>query len=151
MATGGVAAPRRPLPPGLKPTVVRYEDIAAQSGLTGINVSGAEREKQYIIETTGTGVAIFDYDNDGLPDIFLVNGGRLQEGGSPPTHFLYHNLGGLKFEDVTEKAARNQPGGAQGVCAADADTHGITALSESQWGRTFRYRNKVMARFLKKT
>ena len=47
---------------------------ALQAGLIEINVSGAERGKQYIIESTGTGVAIFDYDNDGLPDIFLVNG-----------------------------------------------------------------------------
>jgi len=87
MATGGVAAPRRPLPPGLKPPVVRYEDFAAQSGLTGINVSGTEREKQYIIETTGTGVAIFDYDKDGLPDIFLVNGGRYRKVGLRPPIF----------------------------------------------------------------
>jgi enediyne biosynthesis protein E4 len=142
MATGGVAAPRRPLPPGLKPPVVRYEDIAAQSGLTGINVSGAEREKQYIIETTGTGVAIFDYDNDGLPDIFLVNGGRLQEGGSPPTHFLYHNLGGLKFEDVTEKAGLTHTGWGQGVCAGDVDNHGYIDLFVTQWGRNVLYRNQ---------
>jgi len=64
--------------------------------LTGRNVSGAERGKQYIVETTGTGVAIFDYDNDGLPDIFLVNADRLDETAPKPAHFLYHNLGGLK-------------------------------------------------------
>jgi len=68
-----------PLPPGMKAPVVRYEDVAARAGLTGRNVSGAERGKQYIVETTGTGVAIFDYDNDGLPDIFLVNADRLDE------------------------------------------------------------------------
>ena len=59
---------------------MHYEDVAAHAGLTGVNVSGAEQDKQYIVETTGTGVAIFDYDNDGLPDIFLVNAGRLAEG-----------------------------------------------------------------------
>jgi len=93
MATGnGQAAPAKPLPPGMKAPVVDYRDIAAQAGLTGINVSGATKNKQYIIETTGTGVAIFDYDNDGLPDIFVMNGGRL-DGGLAPTHYLYHNLG----------------------------------------------------------
>src|SRR5882672_3280718 len=74
VATGnGVATPAKPLPAGMKAPVVRYEDIAAQAGLVGINVSGAEKNKQYIVETTGTGVAIFDYDNDGLPDILFVN------------------------------------------------------------------------------
>src|ERR1700722_7851894 len=70
VATGnGVATPAKPLPPGMKAPVVRFEDIAAQAGVTGVNVSGAAANKQYIVETTGTGVAIFDYDNDGLPDI----------------------------------------------------------------------------------
>src|SRR3979490_3055399 len=87
VATGGTAVPARPLPPGMKAPVVRYEDIAARAGLTGKNVSGAERGKQYIVETTGTGVAIFDYDNDGLPDIFLVNADRLDETRPNPTHF----------------------------------------------------------------
>ena len=78
-ATGnGVATPAKPLPPGMKPPVVRYEDIAAQAGLVGVNVSGDTKNKQYIIETTGAGVAIFDYDNDGLPDILFVNGDRFQ-------------------------------------------------------------------------
>ena len=86
VATGnGVATPAKPLPAGMKPPVVRYEDIAAQAGLTGVNVSGSPANKQYIVETTGTGVAIFDYDNDGLPDIFLVNGDRFQKDGTPST------------------------------------------------------------------
>ena len=81
VATGsGVATPAKPLPAGMKPPVVRYEDIAAQAGLVGINVSGADRNKQYIVETTGTGVAIVDYDNDGLPDVLFVNGDRFQQG-----------------------------------------------------------------------
>src|SRR6202023_205622 len=103
VATGGTAAPARPLPPGMKAPTVSYKDLAAQAGLTGVEVSGADHEKQFIVESTGTGAAIFDYDNDGLPDIFLVNGGRLDDG-PQPRPFLYHNLGGLKFEDVTEKA-----------------------------------------------
>src|SRR5467141_2544213 len=78
-ATGGTAVPARPLPPGMKAPAVDYKDIAVQTGLVGVNVSGSERSKQYIVETTGNGVAIFDYDGDGLPDIFLVNSGRLEK------------------------------------------------------------------------
>ena len=121
MATGGTAVPARPLPPGMKPPSVRYEDIAVQAGLTGVEVSGADRGKQYIVESTGTGVAIFDYDNDGLPDIFLVNGGRLGDG-AQPTPFLYHNLGGLKFEDVTEKAGIRAQGGVRAFVRVTSTT-----------------------------
>jgi len=142
MATGGTAVPARPLPPGLKPPVVRYEDIAAKAGLTGVEVSGAEHGKQYIIESTGTGVAVFDYDNDGLPDIFLVNGGRLDKNDPQPTSFLYHNLGGLKFEDVTNKAGLAQTGWGQGVCAGDIDNDGDTDLFVTEWGHNVLYHNQ---------
>jgi hypothetical protein len=141
MATGGTAVPARPLPPGMKAPVVRYEDVAARAGLVGINVSGAERGKQYIVETTGTGVAIFDYDNDGLPDIFLVNADRLDETGPKPSHFLYHNLGGLKFEDVTQKAGLAHTGWGQGVCVGDIDNDGHADLLITQWGQNVLYHN----------
>jgi len=143
VATGnGVAAPARPLPPGMKAPVMRYEDIAAKAGLTGINVSGTEKGKQYIVETTGNGVAIFDYDNDGLPDIFFVNGDRFDKSQPAPTHFLYHNLGGLKFEDVTAKAGLAHTGWGQGVCAGDFDNDGNTDLFVTQWGQNVLYRNR---------
>ncbi len=142
MATGGTAAPARPLARGMKAPLVSYEDLAVQAGLTGVNVSGAEHGKQYIVESTGTGVAIFDYDNDGLPDIFLVNAGRLQEDGHQPTHFLYHNLGGLKFEDVTETAGITHTGWGQGVCAGDVDNDGHVDLLVTQWGQNVLYRNQ---------
>jgi enediyne biosynthesis protein E4 len=141
VATGGKAVPARPLPPGMKPPDVRYKDIAAQAGLVGVNVSGSERNKQYIVETTGTGVAIFDYDNDGLPDIFLVNADRFDDTGPKPRPFLYHNLGGLKFEDVTEKAGLAHTGWGQGVCVGDVDNDGNPDLFITQWGQNILYRN----------
>ena len=140
-ATGGTAVPARPLPPGMKAPAVSYEDVAAQAGLTGLNVSGADNSKQYIVETTGNGVAIFDYDNDGLPDIMLVNAGRLGKDTPQPAPFLYHNLGGLKFEDVTQKAGLSQTGWGQGVCVGDVDNHGYPDLYMTQWGRNVLYRN----------
>jgi len=141
-ATGGRAVPARPLPPGMKAPVVDYEDIAADAGLTGVNVSGSENSKQYIVETTGNGVAIFDYDNDGLPDIFIVNGGRLGKDAPQPSHFLYHNIGGLKFEDVTEKAGITHTGWGQGVCVGDVDNHGYPDLFVTEWGQNVFYRNQ---------
>src|SRR5215469_13117924 len=58
--------------------VANFVDIAEKAGLTMKNVFGGLDTKKYIIETTGTGVAIFDYDNDGWPDIFFVNGTTLE-------------------------------------------------------------------------
>ncbi len=143
VATGnGVAIPAKPLPAGMKPPVVQYEDVAAKAGLLGINVSGDASKKQYIIETTGTGVVILDYDNDGLPDLLLVNGDRFKPDGTPTTPQLYHNLGGLKFEDVTDKAGLKHTGWGQGGCAGDLDNDGNIDLFITQWGQNVLYRNQ---------
>ncbi|MGH9629652.1 MAG: CRTAC1 family protein, partial [Bryobacteraceae bacterium] len=114
----------------------------AKAGLTGVNISGRERGKKYILETTGTGVAIFDYDNDGLQDILLVNAGRLDAPDSKLTHYLYRNLGGLRFRDVTAKAGILHTGWAQGVCAGDIDNDGYTDTFITHWGNNVLYRNK---------
>jgi hypothetical protein len=138
---GRTAAPARPLPPGLKPPVVRFEDLGAKAGLLGVNISGSDEQQLYIIENTGTGVAIFDYDNDGLPDIFFVNGDRFEKDRPRPTHFLYRNLGGLRFEDVTEKSGLEHKAWGQGVCAGDIDDDGHIDLFLGSWGRHTLYRN----------
>src|SRR6201993_111796 len=142
VATGnGVATPAKPLPAGIKPPVVQFEDIAAQAGLTSVNVSGAASNKQYIIETTGNGVAIVDYDNDGLPDILFVNGDRFQQDWAAHGPVLYHNLGGLRFEDVTKKAGLAHTGWGQGVCAGDIDNDGHVDLFITAWGDNALYHN----------
>ena len=86
--------------------VAYFTDEAAKAGLTMKTVFGGVDTKKYIIETTGTGVAIFDYDNDGWPDIFVVNGTTLDAAPSAagPTNHLYHNNHDGTFTDVTEKA-----------------------------------------------
>src|SRR5271169_4865165 len=66
------------LPKNTPKPLAHFTDIAKKAGLTDPVVFGGVDTKKYIIETTGTGVAIFDYDNDGWPDIFLVNGTRLE-------------------------------------------------------------------------
>jgi hypothetical protein len=152
VATGnGVATPAKPLPPGMKPPQVQFEDVAAQAGLNGVNVSGATSNKQFIVETTGTGVAIFDYDNDGLPDILFVNGDRFTGGGSLPTPVLYHNLGGLKFEDVTKGAGFTHNGWGQGVCAGDIDNDGYVDLFITGWGQNALYHNRGNGTFQDET
>src|SRR5215470_4487762 len=60
------------------PPKLNFVDIAAKAGLVAKTVTGGEKKKKYIIETTGTGAAWFDYDGDGWPDVFLVNGTTLE-------------------------------------------------------------------------
>src|SRR3984957_16865763 len=71
-----------------------FEDFAGKAGIRVLNANGGVESKHYIVEATGSGVAIFDYDNDGWPDIFLVNGellpGKEQKGEHPTSH-LFHN------------------------------------------------------------
>ncbi len=141
--TGRHAAPKRALPPGMEPPKIDYRDIAAQAGLTGVNISGSSSNKVYIVESTGTGVAVFDYDKDGLQDILFVNAEYLEkEELAPVKHYLYRNKGNLKFEDVTEAAGIDHTGWAQGVCVGDADDDGNPDVMIPQWGQNVLYRNK---------
>jgi len=140
ISSGATDQPVRPLPPGMKAPAVDFRDVASQAGLNAVVVYG-ELDQTYVVENTGTGVAIFDYDNDGLPDIFLVQGDRLKPGSTPLTPHLYHNLGGLRFEDVTEKSGIGHTGWGQGVCAGDADNDGNVDLFLGQWGHNVFLRN----------
>lgn len=114
---------------------VDFRDIAAEAGLKAVNVAGNVTGKNYIIEDTGTGVALLDYDNDGLLDIFFVQGDRFQPVALIPTVHLYHNLGGLRFEDVTAKAGLGHLCWGQGICAGDFDNDGYVDLFVTQWGQ----------------
>jgi hypothetical protein len=121
-----------------------FTDVAAQAGLSGaINVFGNVARKQYILEETGCGVALFDYDNDGWLDIFMVNGTRL-EGISPqkqPTNLLFHNNRNGTFTDVTEKAGLGRSGWGQGCCIGDYDNDGYDDLVVTYWGGIVLYHN----------
>jgi enediyne biosynthesis protein E4 len=147
--TQGVAVPHRPSRPQPKVKLnvplprVQFQDVAAKAGLTTPNVSGPERDKQYIIETIGSGVALFDYDNDGWLDVFIVNGTTLTPppSGQEPTSHLYHNNRNGMFTDVTRQAGLARSGWGQGACVGDYDNDGDTDLFVTYWGQNALWRN----------
>ncbi len=120
-----------------------FTDIARAAGLRARNYFGGEENKRYIIETTGCGVAFFDYDNDGWLDIFLVNGSRLEgfASGAEPSNHLYRNNRDGTFTDVTEKAGLAHHGWGQGVCVGDYDNDGFDDLFVTYWGHNVLYHN----------
>jgi hypothetical protein len=126
----------------LKP-LAHFTDIAKKAGLSSSVVFGGVDTKKYIIETTGTGVAIFDYDNDGWPDIFIVNGTSLDAPPSAkaPTSHLYHNNHDGTFTDVTQKAGLTHTGWGQGVCVGDYDNDGWEDLYVTYYGKNVLYHN----------
>ena len=140
-----------PLPEGAKIPTVRFKDVAEQAGLRAANVSGAIEHATYIVETTGTGVAIFDYDKDGLQDVLFVDADRFEEDSRTPRHHLYRNLGGLKFEDVTDRAGLVHTGWGQGVCVGDIDDDGYDDLLITHWGQDVLYRNQGDSTFSDET
>src|SRR6266568_8315759 len=119
------------------PPIAHFTDIAAKAGLTAPVIFGGESTKKYILETTGTGVAIFDYDNDGWPDIFIVNGTKLEgfPSGKSPSNHLYRNNHDGTFSDVTEKAGLSATGWGQGVCVGDYDNDGWEDLYVTYYGK----------------
>src|SRR5690348_7627931 len=124
------------------PASVHYIDIARQVGLNAENVYGGDAHKEFIIETTGNGAIIFDYDNDGWPDIFLPSGSTV-EGfqHDPPIGHLYHNNHDGTFTDVTRTAGVARPGWGQGGCVGDYDNDGYLDLLLTYWGQNTLYHN----------
>ena len=112
-------------------------------------MTGRPSEKKYIIETTGSGVALIDYDNDGWLDIFLVNGTTLEgfPKGQEPINHLYRNNKNGTFTDVTEKANLARSGWGQGACVGDFDNDGFDDLFVTYWGQNALYRNNGKGAF----
>src|SRR5713101_4392866 len=132
----------QPKPP--QNAIAYFTDVAQKAGLTVPIVFGGKDTKKYIIETTGTGAAIFDYDNDGWPDIFLVNGTTLEgfPAGQAPTNHLYRNNHDGTFTDVAAKAGLNATGWGQGVCVGDYDNDGWQDLYVTYYGKNRLFHNQ---------
>jgi hypothetical protein len=133
--TAGIIDPKAP---------VIFEDMTDKTALKDFKHRSGSAPKDFIFETPSGGVAIFDYDDDGLADIYLVNGSTLaamQGKERPPRAALFRNLGNWKFEDVTEKAGVGNERWGFGVAAADYDNDGRTDLYVSNFGVSRLYHN----------
>jgi enediyne biosynthesis protein E4 len=123
---------------------VVFVDVAKEAGLTAPNVWGATDHKSYIIEAKGSGLAFFDYDNDGWLDVYLTNGTKLDahwEPGKAPTSHLYKNNRDGSFTDVTEKSGLARTGWQTGVCVGDYDNDGNDDLFCCFWGHNILFHN----------
>jgi enediyne biosynthesis protein E4 len=134
----GDAAPRAEKELGFS-----FENVAASAGLTTPTVYGGKGSNTFLIETTGTGVAVIDYDGDGWMDVFVVNGTTLDgfAAGREPTNHLYRNRGNGTFEDVTTGAGLARGGWGQAACVGDYDNDGHEDLFVTYWGQNRLYRN----------
>src|SRR5216683_1910838 len=133
--TVGITDPKAP---------VVFEDVVDKTALRNFRHRAGTPEKNYIFEVPSGGVAIFDYDGDGLPDIYLLNGstmGALQGKEKPPRAALYHNLGNWKFEDVTSKAGVANERWGFGVAVGDYDNDGWPDIYVANFGKSRLYHN----------
>jgi enediyne biosynthesis protein E4 len=121
----------------------KYVDVGKEAGLLAKTVLVGDENKDFLLSTTGGGIALFDYDNDGWLDIFVVNGWGLKEfpKGEEPTNHLYRNNRDGTFTDVTEKAGLVRHGWGQGVCVGDYDNDGHLDLFVTYFGANVLYHN----------
>lgn len=121
------------LPPGFK---VHFVEVTDQAGIDFTHFDG-RTEMDYIMETVGSGLGWIDYDQDGLLDLFLVQGSTCVPPhlSSPPTSKLFKNLGGGRFRDVTEQVGLGHRGYGQGVAVGDFDNDGFPDLFLTCYGK----------------
>jgi hypothetical protein len=151
IASGVAAAPvydaeKRPITAGgfVDEGPVIFEDITKQAGLSGWQHKMGVPEKNYIVETNGSGVCLLDYDNDGWLDIYLVNGSTFNalDGKEEPPHAaLFHNNHDGTFTDVTAQAGVANDRWGYGCSVADYDNDGWPDLFVGNYGKNRLYHN----------
>ena len=123
---------------------VVFEDVTDKTALATFRHRSGEANKDYIFDTPSGGVAIFDYDSDGRPDVYLVNGSTMaamRGKEKAPRAALFHNLGNWKFEDVTDKAGVANERWGFGVAVGDYNNDGRPDMFVSNFGVSRLYRN----------
>ena len=128
---------------------IAFENVSDSAGLTFVLDQHPTADKQ-MVETMAGGLAVFDYDGDGLPDIFFTNGAplsSLRKESPSDWNRLFRNLGGLRFTDVTEQAGVRGIGYATGAAAADYDNDGRVDLFVAGVQRNELLRNSGDGRF----
>ena len=146
----GQPVPHASQTPQAAKSAIRFEDATAKSGIDFIHSFGS-RQLGSLLEGTGAGCIWFDYNNDGLPDLYVVNGRPLDDSmhpyplkdkpNPPPHNHLYRNNGDGTFTDVTDKAGLNPDMYAVAVTAADYDNDGYEDLLVTGYGKTILYHN----------
>jgi hypothetical protein len=133
------------------PPAALFRDVREGTGIAFVH--HAAPEKKYIVESMSGGVALFDYDRDGRLDVYLVDSLTVETAGDPKKarSALYRNLGGMKFEDVTDRAGVGHPGWGMGVCVADVDADGWDDLYVTALGGNKYYRNNHDGTFADRT
>jgi hypothetical protein len=120
---------------------VTFTDVTKATGITFSHASSPD--KKYILESMSGGVALFDFDNDTLLDVYLVNAPTVASAGDPRSarSELWRNRGDGTFVDITDKAGVGYPGWGMGAVAADFDNDGWTDLYVTCFGPNHLYRN----------
>jgi len=134
----GLCAGRAPGTEGL----IQFQDVTATTGITFVHTDGSSGMR-WMFEPMASGVAAFDYNNDGKQDLYFLNGTPLRGAkmDTVPRSRLYRNEGGLKFTDVTDAAGVGDAGYGLGVAAGDYNNDGYLDLYVNTFGRNVLFRN----------
>ncbi|HEX4945924.1 MAG TPA: CRTAC1 family protein [Blastocatellia bacterium] len=133
--TVGITDPKAPM---------IFADVTANTGLAKFKHVTADTEVNYIIDSPSGGLALFDYDNDGKLDVYLLNGSTMKAmrgEEAAPRAALFRNLGNFKFEDVTDKAGVANERWGMGVAVGDYNNDGFADLYVSNYGVSRLYKN----------
>src|SRR5258708_11655675 len=131
-------------------SAAKFVDVTSKLGVR-FEHAAPHTSKKYLLETMGSGIALFDYDNDGRLDLFVVNGAEINDPSSPGTipqktgpkywNRLYHQKPDGTFQDVTEQAGLQGAGYGMGVAVGDYDNDGFEDLFVAGYGGNNLYHN----------